>query len=91
MRRLTAHAHQRAVQRAIPPLLVCLLTEFGTCRRVADGLVRYFDAATRDRIRRELKNLLGHWDSLGDAFAVLDSDDRQVITLGHRTRRLRRR
>ena len=90
MARITAHAYQRAVQRAIPPLLVCLLIEFGTRRRVAGGIVRYFDGATREKLRRDLRELLGRWDSLGDAFAVLDPDARYVVTLGHRTRRQRR-
>lgn len=90
MSRLSTHAQQRAAQRAIPALLLCLLDQFGTRRRVPGGVVRYFDAATRDHLRHALKDLLGRWDALGQAYAVLDPEADKVITVAHRTRRWRR-
>lgn len=83
------HARQRAAQRAIPEIVLSLLDHFGRRRRIAGGQIRYFDARTREALRHAMKEALNRWDALGNAYAVLDAQAKTVVTVGHRTQRLR--
>lgn len=91
MIRSSRHAQHRAAQRAIPEIVLSLLDHFGKRRRIAGKQVRYFDARTREALRHALREALGHWDSLGNAYVVVDARSEAVITVGHRHRRMRHR
>lgn len=78
----TKHAAQRAQQRAIPPEMVALLLGYGEVRDQKSGTqVLQMSRREIERLRRDLKMLLGRLDALKDVYAVLDGDT--VITLAH--------
>ena len=88
---ITNHARARLQQRGIPmPVLDCLLT-FG--RKVHDhhgAEILFFDHRARNQIRRiygdhGFKRL----ESKLDTYAVIGSDG-AVMTVGHRTKRIKR-
>jgi hypothetical protein len=85
----TAHARVRQQQRGVPPLIAQWLVEFGAAEHSHGAVQRYFDK----RARRQLAQRFGAQviDRLGDlmnCYAV--EDDGCLITVGHRTRRIRR-
>lgn len=88
---MTRHAQERAQQRAIPPFVVDLLLAFGTETRHRGAEVRYFDKEARRRLRHHLGDriLRSIGERVLDTYAVL-GDGGQVVTVAHRTRRLRR-
>lgn len=91
---LSQHARIRSQQRGIPtsPFVIELLERFGTERMVADGGVSVFlDRPAKRRVREFLgRRVYAKLEPLiDDAFAV-EKDDR-VVTVGHRTKRLRER
>lgn len=88
---LSNHAVAQMQQRAISETTVDYLIEWG--RKAYDhrgGVVRYFDKASRSQLLRhvgqkrakELENQL-------DAYVVVSTDG-QVITVGHRYKRINR-
>lgn len=88
---LSNHAVAQMQQRAISETTVDYLIEWG--RKAYDhrgGVVRYFDKASRSQLLRhvgqkrakELENRL-------DAYVVVSTDG-QVITVGHRYKRINR-
>lgn len=87
---LSKHAQDRCQQRAIQPLIVDWLIRHGHRVPVSGGaLVCHFDK----RSRKALSALYGHrvvdqLASLLDTYIVLGMGD-QVITAGHRYRRIR--
>ena len=86
------HARIRSQQRGIPasPFVLELLDRFGTERMAADGGVSVFlDRTAKRRVREFLgRRVYAKLEPLiDDAFAV-EKDD-VVVTVGHRTRRLR--
>lgn len=88
---LTRHAQARAQQRAIPAEILDLLLTFGTEMRHRGADVLCFDRASRRRLETDvdaatLRRLGGR---RLDVYAVL-GDGGRVITLAHRTRRLKR-
>jgi hypothetical protein len=85
---LTYHARVRMRQRAIPPLAVEALLAFGRGEHDhRGGTIVYFDKAARRRLERErLDRALEH---RLDAYAVVASTG-EIITVGHRDRRIRR-
>lgn len=86
---LTRHAAHRLKNRGITPQQLQLVTDFGAAQR-AHGATRFaLDRKARQQIERTLPpEQLRSLKSL-DIVAVL-SDDGAVITVAHRTRRLRR-
>lgn len=87
---MSHHARIRSQQRAIPPILIDLLTQFGTSLPAGGGTSRvFFDKAARRRVKAYAGPLAGLLDQHLDVYAVLDSDGR-VITTAHRTERIRR-
>ena len=91
---LSQHARIRSQQRGIPlsPFVVELLDRFGTERAVASGGTSvYLDRTAKRRVREFLGGrVYAKLEPLiDDAFAV-EKDD-QVLTVDHRTRRLRER
>ena len=87
--RLTEHARARMRQRAIPPAVLDALFAWGRGQHDRHGaVILYFDKAARRRLARErLDRLL---ERHFDAYAVV-ADSGEVITVGHRVKRIRRR
>jgi hypothetical protein len=86
---LSKHAQKRAQQRAIPPMLIDLLIQFGSSERSGTGVSRmYFDKPSRKRVKVYAGILGTLLDEHLDVYAVV-TDDLKVITTGHRTQRIR--
>mgnify|MGYP001039541658 CR=1 FL=1 len=89
---LTVHSRKRLQQRAIPPLIVDLLMQFGSASR-ANGAERLmFDKMAIKRLRHHLGGDRGlkvveRW--LG-VYAVV-GDNGMVVTAAHKQERCRRR
>ena len=91
MLNLTKHAHVRIQQRGIPTAVVENLLDFG--REVHDhhgGLIVYFNRRARETLRRscgneKYKRIEGHLDVY--AVVAISGD---IVTVGHRTRRINR-
>ena len=88
---LTQHARARLQQRGIPQNVLSELLDFG--REVHDhrgSSVVYFNRQARERLRRacgneEYRRLESHLN----AYAVIGGQG-QIVTVGHRTRRVNR-
>lgn len=90
MNTLTRHAAHRSQQRAIPPMLIDLLVQFGTCVPAGDGATKvFFDKADRRRLQAYAGPLARLLDEHLDVCAVVASNG-QVVTVAHRTERIRR-
>lgn len=86
--RLTKHAQSRTQQRAIPPMLIDLLLQFGSSERAGAGVSKvYFDKASRRKVKAYAGPLARLLDEHLDVYAVV-ADDLTVITTGHRTGRI---
>ncbi|MGD9598469.1 MAG: hypothetical protein AB7G76_12865 [Steroidobacteraceae bacterium] len=85
------HARRRARERGIPPLILQWLSDYG--REHYDGhggRVVWFDKASRRRIEREAgREAVRRMYEFLDAYAVLASSNDQIITVGHRYKRVR--
>ncbi len=85
---LSKHAQTRAQQRAIPPMLIDLLLQFGSSEWAGTGVSKvFFDKPSRRRVKAYAGNLGGLLDEYLDVYAVI-TDDHKVITTGHRTQRI---
>lgn len=86
------HASRRQQQRCIPPLIQELLADYGT--RSYDnrgGVVCYFDRESRKRLRKNLGGqVVKRLGPMLNSYLVLTSDERRVITMGWRRKRIRR-
>ena len=86
----TAHAKVRMQQRAIPPIVVNLLIDYGERAPAGrGGEIFYFGKRGRQRVCRSKgqvvsRRLEGHWRN----YVVVT--DGQVVTAGKRYRRIRR-
>ena len=87
---LSHHARTRTQQRAIPPMLIDLLTQFGSTEPAGDGASKvFFDKTARRRVKAYAGPLAGLLDEHLDVYAVGARDGR-VITAAHRTKRIKR-
>lgn len=87
---LTKHARARVQQRGIAPFVLDLLVRYGTSERADDGASLYhFDKQSRRRVEAYVGGLSRHLREDLDVYAILSSDG-QVITAGHRQRRVQR-
>lgn len=84
---LSKHAKIRTQQRAIPPILIDLLIQFGSRERAGTGVSRmFFDKPSRRKVKA-YAGPLGHLlDEYLDVYAVV-TDDQKIVTAGHRTQR----
>lgn len=88
----TKHAAIRAQQRGIPKVMDDVLDLYGREQHVGPGIVvRFMDKSSRRTLKRELDPR--HIKSIEPwlntyAVALLDG---KTITIGHRTRRMRRK
>ena len=78
-------------QRAIPPLMVDLLLRYGRESMTWEGTVVFLDDRARERARSALTDALDRFDKLSDTYLVEANDGTSVVTVGHRTERLRHR
>ncbi|MBE7422764.1 MAG: hypothetical protein HS110_10115 [Zoogloeaceae bacterium] len=78
-------------QRAIPGNVVELLVAYGKEEHDHHGgMVLYFDKMARHRLARDFKaRKLGFLDRYQDAYAVVSLDG-EIITVGHRDKRIRK-
>lgn len=86
--RLTEHARARMQQRAIPPAVVEALLAYGRGEHDhRGGTLLYFNKGARRRLERarRMRELERHLD----AYAVVACTG-EVITVGHRDKRIRR-
>ena len=88
---LTNHARVRMQQRGIPAAALEVLLDFGRVRHVHDRgrEIIFFDKAARTRLFQELPTAAKQATRLTRAYAILGSDG-DVITVGHRYRRVPR-
>lgn len=86
--KFTRHAEERSKQRALPPILVDLLMQFGEIRNQKGADVIEFSRETEQWLRRQLTQTLAHWDSRRNVYAVL-GDGGSVLTIGHKRYRPR--
>ena len=86
--KFTRHAKARSQQRAIPPMLIDLLLQFGSSERAGVGVSKFFfDKASRRKVKTYAGPISSLLDEHLDVYAVVN-DDLTVITVGHRTERL---
>ena len=87
---MSNHAMVRSQQRAIPPMLIDLLIQFGTSESAGDGAAKvFFDKEGRRRLAAYAGPLAKVFNDHLDLYAVVNGD-MQVITVGHRLERMRR-
>lgn len=87
----TIHGRGRLQQRAVPPLVIGLLEEFGTAVRAHGAERLIFDKAARKRLKHHLGGerglrVLAPWLKV---YAVV-SDDGHLLTVAHQRQRHRR-
>jgi hypothetical protein len=86
----TRHASIRAQQRAIPPLVVDLLLQFGHRERAGDGAYKvYLDKLSRRRLDAHAGAVSRALNEHLDVYLIVGADER-VVTMGHRSERIRR-
>ena len=87
------HALERAQQRAIPPLIEQWLDEFG--EEECDGhggIRRYFSRRSVRKMERAFgRRPVQRMAEYFDAYKVESTDDGNIITLGHRSKRFWRK
>jgi hypothetical protein len=87
---MTAHANVRRQQRAIPPLMIDLLLQFGASEPSGDGTLKYyFDKSSRRQVMAYAGAFASALEQHLDLYAVVAADSR-VITVAHRDDRIRR-
>ncbi len=87
--KMTHHANTRSQQRAIPPMMIDLLLQFGKSESTGNGAeTLFFDKQSRRRIAAYAGSLATLLNEHLDLFAVV-SDDMHIITVGHRFERIR--
>lgn len=89
--RTSRHASTRMQQRAVPPLVVQWLAQFGARQRARDSAeLVYFDKAARRRLIQAFGEVVvRRLGPLLDAYLV-QADDGDVVTVGWRIERVRR-
>ncbi|NMG16383.1 hypothetical protein [Aromatoleum bremense] len=88
--RTSEHANIRSQQRAIAPMVIDLLLQFGTAQPAGDGASKvFFDKAARRRVKAYAGSLAGLLDEHLDVYAVVGSDN-TVVTVAHRIERIQR-
>jgi hypothetical protein len=88
--KMSHHASVRCQQRAIPPMLIDLLLQFGKSEPAGGGASKmYFDKAARRRVKSYAGQLAGFLDEHLDVYAVVGTDN-QIITAAHLIERIHR-
>lgn len=80
----------RCQQRAIPPLMIDLLLQFGASEPSGDGTSKYFfDKSSRRRVKAYAGHLAKALEEHLDLYVVVAPGNR-VVTAAHRVDRIRR-
>lgn len=88
--KMSRHASVRCQQRAIPPILIDLLLQFGKSEPAGDGASKiYFDKAARRRVKSYAGPLAGILNEHLDVYAVVGIEN-QIITAAHLIERIHR-
>lgn len=88
--KITNHASVRCQQRAIPPIVIDLLDQFGAREPAGEGAWKlFFDKAARRRFRAYAGQLASSLEQHLDVYAVI-AQDGNVITVAHRIDRINR-
>lgn len=86
----TYHAQLRAQQRAIPPILVDLLLQFGHREKSGDGTSKvFFDKVARRKLRTYAGAMANSIEQHLNVYVVV-GPAQEVITVAHRDERIRR-
>lgn len=86
----THHAEARCQQRGIPPLVIDLLLQFGTCEPAGTGARKvFFDKPAKRRVKAYAGPIASLLDEHLDVYLVVNDTD-TVITAAHRFDRIRR-
>lgn len=87
---MTIHARRRSQQRSLPPFVVSLFEAYGAECRHSGADVLFMNKASRRRMAADFggKRALRMVEPFLDSYAVIEGG--RVITLAHRTVRLRR-
>ena len=87
---MSRHAIARQQQRAIPPLIIDWLCQFGCRITGMNGTtVIYFDKESRRSLCSEVGHIvIRRLNDMMDAYLVMSND--KIITVGHRFKPLRR-
>ena len=87
---LSRHANERSQQRAIAPMMIDLLIQFGSSENAGAGVSKlFFNKASRRRVSAYAGPLAGLLNEHLDVYAIVSSD-MKVITVGHRQDRITR-
>lgn len=88
----TKHARSRMKDRSIPVLIVKWLLSFGTHAHVGQNrTVIYFDKQARKRLKHDVgRKIVDHLAPLLNAYILVDSYSMEIITAGHRYKRIKR-
>jgi hypothetical protein len=87
--KLSNHATKRMQQRDIPPIIVDLLQRYGETRYQRGSTVLYFNRKGHEKAAEELREALARIDKHREAYLVEDSDSRDIITVGYRSKRIK--
>ena len=87
----TKHARDRLQQRAIPLLIVEWLFTYGARERSQERtVILFFNRNSKKKLKRAVgTRIVSLLAPVLDAYIVIDSDTRRVITAGHRFKRIR--
>jgi len=90
MNDMSKHAAKRSQQRAIAPMVIDLLLQFGSTEKAGDGASRvFFDKAARRRLDAYAGPLAPLLRQHLDLYAVMAANG-NVITVAHRLERIHR-
>ena len=86
---MSNHATQRMRQRAIHPLMIDLLYRYGREQHQNGSTLLFLDSRARKQARRAIEEVMQRFEKLSDAYLVESETDGVVITIGHRSKRLK--
>ena len=95
---LSHHAEARMRQRAIPPIIVAWILDYGRDMRHHGASVYFLNREARNKLKREARNKLkrdigakpyAQIENRLDPYVVV-SDDGTIVTVGRRYKRLKR-
>ena len=87
---MSNHATQRMHQRAIHPLMIDLLYRYGREQHQNGSTLLFLDSRARKQARRAIEEVKQRFEKLSDAYLVESEADGVVITIGHRSKRVKR-
>jgi hypothetical protein len=86
---MSNHASQRMQQRAIHLLMIDLLYRYGREQHQNGSTLLFLVSRARKQARRALEEVKQRFEKLCDTYLVESEADGVVITVGHRSKRVR--